>query len=134
MSQKTGLVVGPWGRATDLKKWWDGRQRVVAAGCVVLLVCAVPGIGSTQVALPSPEDRLVHDFASLIEPGDLATMERFHIDMYEQTGLAVNANAGLNSALGRLLAIAENYPTQSARSTHVKPNRSTASQSHKLYL
>ena len=116
MSQKTGLVVGPWGRATDLKKWWDGRPHVVAAACVVLLACVVPGIGSAQVALPSPEDRWVHDFASLIEPDDLATMERFHTDLYEQTGVAANANAGLNSALGRLLAIAENYPE--LRSNH----------------
>ena len=42
-----------------------------------------------QVVLSTPGDRSVHDFAQLIEPDAILTMERFHADVFEQTGVAV---------------------------------------------
>ena len=89
VSQKAEIVMGCWGQSADWKKWWGGHQHVVSAACVVLLVCVTPGVVSGQVVLPAPEDRWVHDFASLIEPDAVATMERFHTDLYQQTGVAV---------------------------------------------
>ena len=44
---------------------------------------------SAQVELSTPRDRSVHDFAGVISPQAVQTMERLHKGLFDQTGVAI---------------------------------------------
>ncbi|MEE2638598.1 MAG: TPM domain-containing protein, partial [Acidobacteriota bacterium] len=55
------------------------------------LVCLLVPLSTTaQIPIPVRDaDRSVHDVAGVLDPPDIVTMERFHTDLYQQTGVAI---------------------------------------------
>jgi uncharacterized protein len=62
----------------------------LAAGLVpVALLLGFLGVARAQVELPAPADRSVHDFAGVLSSEAVSTMERFHKELFDKTGVAV---------------------------------------------
>src|SRR5437867_4168757 len=61
------------------------RSLVLAA----LIMAAAPGLVTARVRLPSPEGRSVYGLAGVISPEDVRTMEGWHQEPFNKTGVAL---------------------------------------------
>ena len=56
---------------------------------MALLLASDPVKVVAQVEIPPPGNQSVHDFANLLDSGAIGTMERFHTELYEKTGVSI---------------------------------------------
>lgn len=75
-----------WRRSSAV---YRARQVVLASGLSLLTFAMAAAPAGAQVAIPDRGDRSVHDFAGVVGADAVATMERFHTDLFRQTGVAI---------------------------------------------
>ena len=54
-----------------------------------LLLASDPVAVVAQVEIPPPGNQSVHDFANVLDSAAIGTMERFHTELYQKTGVAI---------------------------------------------
>ena len=57
--------------------------------CALLILVAALGVSVAQIKLPPPGNRSVHDFAGVLSPAEIQTMEARHTELFQKTGVAI---------------------------------------------